>query len=51
MSTESATVLIVDDEPPARSRLRQLVGDLEGYRVVGEAGHGEEASNTWHCYV
>ena len=43
MSPEAASVLIVDDEPPARSRLRRLVGDLEGFRVVGEAGHGEEA--------
>ena len=43
MSAEPASVLIVDDEPPARSRLRQLVTDLEGFRVVGEAGHGEEA--------
>jgi len=43
MSVEPASVVIVDDEPPARSRLRQLVGDLEGFRVVGEASHGEEA--------
>ena len=43
MSAEPARVLIVDDEPPARSRLRQLVTDLEGFHVVGEAGHGEEA--------
>jgi two-component system response regulator AlgR len=43
MSPEPASVLIVDDEPPARSRLKQLVTDLEGFRVVGEAGHGEEA--------
>ncbi len=43
MSPEAASVLIVDDEPPARSRLCQLVGDLEGFRVVGEASHGEEA--------
>ncbi|MEO8224819.1 MAG: LytTR family DNA-binding domain-containing protein [Gammaproteobacteria bacterium] len=43
MSAEPASVLIVDDEPPARSRLRQLVTDLEGFHVIGEAGHGEEA--------
>jgi two-component system response regulator AlgR len=51
MSVEPASVLIVDDEPPARSRLCQLVGDLEGFRVVGEASHGEEAlhlCNTLH---
>lgn len=38
-----ARVLIVDDEPPARSRLRQLLGELDAYQVVGEASHGEEA--------
>lgn len=43
MTPEPASVLIVDDELPARSRLRQLLADLEGYAVVGEAGHGEEA--------
>ena len=43
MSPATASVVIVDDEPPARSRLRQLVGDLDGFEVVGEAGHGEEA--------
>jgi two-component system response regulator AlgR len=36
-------VLIVDDEKPARDRLRQLLGDLESYDVVGEAANGEEA--------
>ena len=36
-------ILIVDDEQPARDRLRQLIGDLGDYEVVGEAGNGEEA--------
>jgi two-component system response regulator AlgR len=36
-------VLIVDDEKPARDRLRQLVGDLGEFEVVGEAGNGEQA--------
>ena len=36
-------VLIVDDEAPARERLRQIVGDIDGYEVAGEAGNGEEA--------
>lgn len=36
-------VLIVDDEPPARERLRRLVSALPGYQVCGEAGNGEEA--------
>ncbi len=43
MSAPAATVLIVDDEAPARARLRQLVGELPPYTVVGEAAHGEEA--------
>jgi two-component system response regulator AlgR len=37
------TVLIVDDEPPARERLRRLLGELAGVEVVGEAGTGEAA--------
>ena len=36
-------ILIVDDEKPARDRLRQLIGDFDEYQVVGEAGNGEEA--------
>jgi two-component system response regulator AlgR len=43
MSGPPATVLIVDDEAPARSRLRQLVAELPPYTVIGEAAHGEEA--------
>jgi two-component system response regulator AlgR len=36
-------VLVVDDEPPARERLRQLCGDLPDVEVVGEAANGREA--------
>ena len=36
-------VMIVDDEKPARERLRQLIDDLEIHNVVGEAANGEEA--------
>ena len=36
-------VLIVDDEKPARDRLRQLVDDSDGHDVVGEAANGEQA--------
>ena len=36
-------VLIVDDEKPARDRLRQLLNELDGYDAVGEAGNGEDA--------
>jgi two-component system, LytTR family, response regulator AlgR len=36
-------VLIVDDERPARDRLRQLIDDFEVHEVVGEAENGEQA--------
>lgn len=36
-------VLIVDDEPPARSRLRQLIEESGQHAVVGEAHNGEQA--------
>ena len=36
-------VLIVDDEKPARDRLRQLLDDFGTHTVVGEAANGEEA--------
>lgn len=36
-------VLIVDDEMPARARLRRLLEEIEGCQVVGEAASGAEA--------
>ncbi len=36
-------VVIVDDEPPARDRLRRLLEEIEGCECVGEAGNGQEA--------
>ncbi|MCI0750194.1 MAG: LytTR family DNA-binding domain-containing protein [Nevskiales bacterium] len=36
-------VVIVDDEPLARERLRRLLGEFPGYEVVGEAGDGAHA--------
>jgi two-component system response regulator AlgR len=36
-------LLIVDDEPPARERLRRLLGELPGCTVVGEAETGLQA--------
>jgi two-component system response regulator AlgR len=38
-------ILVVDDERPARDRLRQLVDDMAGHEVVGEAANGSEAIN------
>jgi two-component system, LytTR family, response regulator AlgR len=36
-------VLIVDDEPPARERLRRLLAELEDIEVAAEAGTGVQA--------
>lgn len=36
-------ILIVDDEPPARAKLRRLLSALPGVEVVGEAGDGAAA--------
>ena len=35
-------VLIVDDEPPARERLRSLLAEIADVQVVGQATNGEE---------
>jgi len=35
-------VLIVDDEPPARERLRSLLAEIGDIQIVGEATNGEE---------
>jgi len=36
-------VMIVDDEPPARDRLRRLLEEIAGCECIGEAGNGQEA--------
>ncbi len=36
-------ILIVDDEPPTRARLRQLLSSFPDCEVVGEAGNGDQA--------
>ena len=36
-------VLIVDDEPPARERLGQLLAEIPGTQLVGQAATGAEA--------
>ncbi len=36
-------VLIVDDEQLARQRLRHMIGEIGGLRVIGEAANGEQA--------
>lgn len=36
-------LLIVDDEPPARDRLRRLIEEIGDYTQIAEAGNGQEA--------
>ena len=36
-------VLLVDDEAPARNRLRRMLADIGGVEVAGEAENGVEA--------
>jgi len=36
-------ILVVDDEQPARDRLRQMIVDIGEYDVVGEAANGAQA--------
>ena len=36
-------ILIVDDEPLARTRLRDLLEEMNDYTIVGEAANGREA--------
>ena len=36
-------VLIVDDEPLARARMREQIGAIDGYEAVGEADNGAQA--------
>jgi len=43
MNTQQRDVLVVDDEPPARDRLKRLVDDLPGWGVVGACDTGEKA--------
>ena len=40
---ETMRALIVDDEPPARERLRRLLDEMDEVAVVGEAANGSEA--------
>ncbi|MCB5189085.1 LytTR family DNA-binding domain-containing protein [Methylobacillus caricis] len=43
MSDACLTVLIADDETPARNRLRELLSDIPHIKLVGEARNGKEA--------
>jgi two-component system response regulator AlgR len=43
MNAEPLSVLIVDDELPARERLERLVGELPGWAVAGTCSNGADA--------
>ena len=40
---KQARILVVDDEPLARTRLRKLIEAMDDYIVVGEAQDGLQA--------
>ena len=40
------TVLIIDDERPARKRITELLQEQEDFEIVGECSNGEEAIET-----
>lgn len=42
MSSNKITVLIADDELPARNRLRSLLKDYNDFKIVSEAQNGDE---------
>lgn len=46
-ATDKLRTLIVDDEAPARERLRRMLEEIEDVTVVGEAANGQEALA--HC--
>jgi two-component system, LytTR family, response regulator AlgR len=49
MSSPAALkILIVDDEPPARSRLRSLLAEIADTEVIGEAATGAQALAATH---
>ena len=43
--TPTLNILITDDEAPARSRLRDLLADIDNIHIVAEAKNGKEALN------
>ncbi|MCB4810152.1 LytTR family DNA-binding domain-containing protein [Methylovorus menthalis] len=43
MVDQAVTLIIADDEAPARNRLRELLADMPDISIAGEARHGAEA--------
>jgi len=41
---ENIAVFVVDDKPSMRARLRELLGDIDGVEVVGDAGSIDDAT-------
>src|SRR6056297_3440246 len=39
----NVNILIIDDEAPARDRMRRLLGDIDGCAIAGEARSAAEA--------
>src|SRR3954465_4220269 len=46
MTTARTRVLIVDDEPLARERIRTLLADEPGFEIVGEASDGTSGAES-----
>ena len=46
MSTAAIRTVLVDDEEPARERLRAMLADYDDLEIVGEACDGQEAVET-----
>ncbi len=46
MSTRTLRVLLVDDEPMARARLRRMLEGEHGVEIVGECSDGREAASS-----
>jgi DNA-binding NarL/FixJ family response regulator len=43
-TTQSIAVFVVDDTPSMRERLRELLEDIDGVEVIGEAGNLGDAT-------
>ena len=42
MSAHKITVIIADDEAPARKRIKSLLADNQDFRIIGEAENGDQ---------
>ena len=45
-TTETVTVMIVDDQPPFRAAARAVIDRVAGFELVAEVASGEEAVET-----